>query len=77
MFFVIEGKGEREKGRIIFVGAHSVNGNMQKGLSERQPLRYFIFDLLISLAPVNHVLCRLSTAYADIAEMLLLEWDTS
>ena len=38
MFFVIEGKGEREKGRIIFVGAHSVNGNMQKGLSERQPL---------------------------------------
>ena len=32
---------------------------------------------LISLAPVNHILSRLAAAYALVADLLLLEWDTS
>ena len=33
-------------------------------------------DISILLAPVDHVLCRLAAAYADIAQVLLSKGDT-
>ena len=37
---------------------------------------YYLFRS-ISLAPVEHMLCRLATAYAGVGELLLLKRDTA